>query len=107
MLLTTEVHMESLMLLGGQFLQARIRDEYRRDRIVMAKRESAYWESLGALECGILAVYGVAARLLAAVVVLGILLTGLMAVAPAETGGHAFARSTPFKLAIWSESIGR
>jgi hypothetical protein len=119
MLLKMEDRMESLMLLGGQFLQARIRDEYRCDRIVANRRERAYWESLG--ECGSFAAYGLVSRLLAALVVFCVLFAALMATEPAESGAGRMACAfcaaqpgvktqpsfTPFKLAIWSESIGR
>ncbi len=95
--------MESLMLLGGQFLQAGIREEYRRDRTAAANRERAYWESFGEPECGVVSVRSVAARVLAATIVLGVFFAGLTATGWAQTQPSF----TPFRLAIWSESIGR
>ena len=107
--------MESLMLLGGQFLQARIRDEHRRDPVATANRERAYWKTFGEPECGAASVYRVAARLLAAFAVLGVLFAGLAAAAATESGTKPVACSaclaspsdqkpqpsfTPFRLAM-------
>jgi hypothetical protein len=85
-----EVQMESLMLLGGQFLQARVRDEYRRG-VVAAQRERIYWEGLSEHSCDVRAGRTFAARLLAAALVLGVLFIGLTAVTPADTGTASLA----------------
>ena len=93
--------MDSLMLLGGQFLQARIRDEYRRDRQAAAWRERAWWDSHSERDFGIRAVV---MRVCAAVVVLAVVFAGLASARSAENAQPSF---TPFKLATWSDSIGR
>ena len=73
--------MDSLMLLGGQFLQARTRGEYELNR-----KSDAFRDEVDAIECGVVDAYGLAARLAAALVVLGVLFTTLTAASPSERG---------------------
>ena len=73
--------MGSLMILGGQFLQARGQNDREPTR-----KPDAFWDEVGAVENGVVDAYELAARLAAALVVLGVLFTGLNAASPSEHG---------------------
>ena len=77
--------MDHLMLLGGQFLQARIRDEYGQDRASAAAHSREFWDGVDSVERGVSNAYGPAARLVAGLVVLGAVFGALTVAAPSES----------------------
>ena len=74
--------MDHLMLLGGQFLRARIRNECRPDRNLAAARSREFWGDLEAIEHGVVDAYGLAARIVAGLVVLGVIFAALSLATP-------------------------
>lgn len=76
--------MDQLMLLGGQFLRARIRNKFRPDRDLAAARSREFWGDLEAIEHGVLDAYGLAARIVAGLVVLGVVFAALSLAAPSD-----------------------
>ena len=76
--------MDHLMLLGGQFLRARIRNEGRPERNLAAARSREFWGDLEAIEHGVVDAFGLAARIVAGLVVLGVVFAALSLAAPSE-----------------------
>jgi hypothetical protein len=77
-----EDRMDHLMLLGGQFVQARIRNEYEQNRASAAARSRKFWDDVDAVERGVFDAYGFAARLVVGLVVLGVIFGALGVAAP-------------------------
>ena len=76
--------MDHLMLLGGQFLRARIRNECGPDRDLAAARSREFWGDLEAIEQGVLDAYGLAARIVVGLVVLGVVFAALSLATPSD-----------------------
>ena len=76
--------MDHLMLLGGQFLRARIRNECRPDRNLAAARSREFWGDLEAIEHGVVDAYGLAARIVVGLVVLGAIFAALSLATPSD-----------------------
>jgi len=77
--------MDHLLLLGGQFLQARNEAEYRPARVSARDRSREFWNDVGAVERGVSEAFGFAARLVAGLVVLGVVFGALGIAAPSES----------------------
>ena len=86
-----EDRMDHLMLLGGQFLQARIRNELGQDRASAAARSREFWGRVGAVERGVIDAYGLATRLVVGLVVLGVVFAALSVAAPSKSGAPPMA----------------
>ena len=69
--------MDHLMLLGGQFLRARIRNECRPDRNLAAARSREFWGDLEAIEQSVVDAYGLATRIVIGLVAVGVLFGAL------------------------------
>ena len=69
--------MDHLMLLGGQFLRAQIRNECRPDRNLAAARSREFWGDLEAIEHGVVDAFGLATRIVVGLVVLGAIFAAL------------------------------
>ena len=82
--------MDHLMLLGGQFLQARIRNEFLEDRVSAATRSREFWEGADVVGRGVHA-YSLAVRLMVGLVVLGVVFAALSVAAPSESGAPPMA----------------
>ena len=63
--------MDHLMLLGGQFLQARSRAEFEPRCTSVAERSQRFWDDLDQIGCGVFDAYGFAAQLVAGLVLIG------------------------------------
>jgi len=63
--------MDHLMLLGGQFLQARSRAEFGPRSTSATERSQRFWDDLDQIGCGVFDAYGFAARLVAGLVLIG------------------------------------
>lgn len=74
--------MDHLMLLGGQFLQARIPDGHERDSASAATRSREFWDGVDAVDRDVFDVYGFAARLVIGLVALGAVFATLSVAAP-------------------------
>jgi hypothetical protein len=92
--------MDSLMLLGSQLVLSR-----------MCENDRAHSSWMGEVERDIGRAYGLAARLAATFVMLGLLLTASHTTPPAAGEPVEIAEAqpslTPFSAATWSESMGR
>ena len=74
--------MDHLMLLGGQFLQARMRSQCEPAHNLAAARSREFWDAADAVERGVFDAYGLAARLVVGLVVLGVVFAALSVAAP-------------------------
>jgi hypothetical protein len=86
-----EVAMDHLMLLGGQFLQARGSIEYGQGRRSAAARSRKFWDEIDQVERGIFDAYEFAARLVAATVLIGMVFGILSIAAPSASETRATA----------------
>jgi hypothetical protein len=80
-----EDRMDHLMLLGGQFLQARGWNEYGEGCRSAAERGRKFWDNIDQVERGIFDAYGFAARLVAGTVLIGMVFGILSIAAPSAS----------------------